>query len=119
MEFVVVWEGKGTYVSCPGVRNFSGQSGQLNLLVSGVDGVMGGWVVADAGVVAEEGEDDVGLSGAVEAKLDSVFAEPGVVLDCGLETALWGLSEELFCGDDDVAVKRCGSGRPLIPTILL
>jgi hypothetical protein len=85
-----VWEEKKTYVSCPGVRNFSGQSGHANLHVSGVDGVMGDWVVADAGEVAEEDEEDVGSSGAVEAKLESVFAEPGVVLDCGLELALDG-----------------------------
>jgi hypothetical protein len=110
---------EGAYVSCPGVRNFSVQSGHANLHVSRVEGVMGDWVVADAGVVAEEGEEDVGLSGAVEAKLESVFAEPGVVLDCGLEIAFWGLSEELFCGDEDVAFKDCSSGRPLIPAIRL
>jgi hypothetical protein len=114
-----VWEEKETYVSCPGVRNFSGQSGHANLHVSGVESVMGDCVMADAGVVAEEDGEDVGLSGAVEAKLESVFAEPGVVLDCGLEIALWGLSEKLVCGDKDVAAKGRISGGPLIPAIRL
>jgi hypothetical protein len=93
------------------VRNLSSQSGQVNFKVSGLEGVIGDEVVADAGVIgdlvvadagvtAEEGE----RSGAVDAKLRSVFAEPGVALDCGLEAAFCCCSKSLICGDGDVAI---------------
>lgn len=59
------------------------QSRQINLLSDGVNGVAGESAPVDGVVITDEpGE---GICVAVEAKLKSVLAEPGVdLLDCGL-----------------------------------
>jgi hypothetical protein len=65
------------YLSCPSVRNLSAQPRQVNFKVSGLAGLVDREVVADTGVIAGDGDSSV----AVDAKLNSVFAEPGVALD--------------------------------------